>query len=296
MVLQTEFAQIKNNNLYIDEIKATDLVEKYGTPLYVMSEGHIRQQFNTLKTKMLEKYENTLPLFASKSFSCLAIYKIAKEYGIGIDCVSAGEISIALKAGFDPKKIYFHGNNKLPSEIEYALSHGVENLVIDNFYEIELVQEIAKKLNIVVNGVIRITPGVYAGGHDYIRVGAKDTKFGFSSHDNTYLKAIKKVIDASNIDESNTVSLDVKATAYAGDTITSTGTVPTEGTTIAVDPSVIPYGSKVYIPGYGMAIAADTGGAIKGNKIDLFLNSENDCINWGVQTVSLYIIAYPGEW
>ena len=199
MVLQTEFAQIKNNNLYIDEIKATDLVEKYGTPLYVMSEGHIRQQFNTLKTKMLEKYENTLPLFASKSFSCLAIYKIAKEYGIGIDCVSAGEISIALKAGFDPKKIYFHGNNKLPSEIEYALSHGVENLVIDNFYEIELVQEIAKKLNIVVNGVIRITPGVYAGGHDYIRVGAKDTKFGFSSHDNTYLKAIKKVIDASNI-------------------------------------------------------------------------------------------------
>ncbi len=199
MVLQTKFAQIKNNNLYIDEIKATDLVEKYGTPLYVMSEGHIRQQFNTLKTKMLEKYENTLPLFASKSFSCLAIYKIANEYGIGIDCVSAGEISIALKAGFDPKKIYFHGNNKLPSEIEYALSHGVENLVIDNFYEIELVQEIAKKLNIVVNGVIRITPGVYAGGHDYIRVGAKDTKFGFSSHDNTYLKAIKKVIDAPNI-------------------------------------------------------------------------------------------------
>ena len=62
MVLQTEFAQIKNNNLYIDEIKATDLVEKYGTPLYVMSEGHIRQQFNTLKTKMLEKYENTYHL------------------------------------------------------------------------------------------------------------------------------------------------------------------------------------------------------------------------------------------
>ena len=166
MVLQTKFAQIKNNNLYIDDVKATDLVNKYGTPLYVMSEGHIRHQFNELKTKMIDKYENTLPLFASKSFSCLAIYKVAKEYGVGIDCVSAGEISVALKAGFDPKKIYFHGNNKLPSEIEYALSNGVENLIIDNFHEIEIVQEIAQRLNVVVNGVVRITPGVYAGGHD----------------------------------------------------------------------------------------------------------------------------------
>ena len=89
------------------------------------------------------------------------------------------------------------------------------------------------------------------------------------------------------------------STAYTGDTITYTGTTPVRDpngiSTIAVDPSIIPLGSKVYIPGYGMAIAADTGGAIKGNKIDLFLNSEDDCINWGVQNVSLYIIAYPGE-
>lgn len=200
MVLQTEFATIKGNDLYIDDIKATDLIKQYGSPLYVMSEGHIRKQFNTLKTKMIDKYENALPLFASKSFSCIAIYKLAKEYGVGIDCVSAGEISIALKAGFDPQKIYFHGNNKLPSEIEYALQNGVIHFVIDNFYEIELIEDIASKLDVRVKGLVRITPGVYAGGHDYIRVGAKDTKFGFSSHDNTYLKAIKKVIDASHID------------------------------------------------------------------------------------------------
>ena len=199
MVLQTEFATIKGNDLYIDDVKATDLAKEYGTPLYVMSEGHMRKQFNTLKTQMIDKYENALPLFASKSFSCIAIYKLAKEYGVGIDCVSAGEISIALKAGFDPQKIYFHGNNKLPSEIEYALQHGVIYFVIDNFYEIELIEEIASRLNVQVKGLVRITPGVYAGGHDYIRVGAKDTKFGFSSHDNTYLKAIKKVIDAPNI-------------------------------------------------------------------------------------------------
>lgn len=90
------------------------------------------------------------------------------------------------------------------------------------------------------------------------------------------------------------------STAYAGDTITYMGTTPVRDpdgiSTIAVDPSIIQLGSKVYIPGYGLAIASDTGGLIKGNRIDLFLNSEDECINWGVQTVSLYLIAYPGEW
>jgi diaminopimelate decarboxylase len=199
MVLQSKFIEIKNNSLYIDDVNAMDLVKEYGTPLYVMSESHIRNQMNMLKERFMDKYENTLPLFASKSFSCLEIYKIASEYGIGIDCVSAGEISIALKAGFDPDKIYFHGNNKLPSEIEYALSHGVCHFVVDNFYEIELIEEIADGLNAKVYATVRVTPGVYAGGHDYIRVGAKDTKFGFSSHDNSYLKAIGIILKSKNI-------------------------------------------------------------------------------------------------
>lgn len=199
-IIQTKFATIHNHTLYIDGVSSLELVKKYGTPLYVMSEGHIREQMNLLKTKMMEKYENTLPLFASKSFSCKAIYKIVKEYGIGIDCVSAGEISIALKAGFDPKKIYFHGNNKLKSEIKYAIENGVENFVIDNFHEIELVEMIASQLNQKVNATIRVVPGVAAGGHKYIQTAADDTKFGFSSHDGTYLKAIEKIINAPHIE------------------------------------------------------------------------------------------------
>lgn len=91
----------------------------------------------------------------------------------------------------------------------------------------------------------------------------------------------------------------MEATAYTGDTVTATGTTPIRDknslSTIAVDPTIIPLGSKVYIPGYGKAIAADTGSAIKGKRIDLFLNSEEECINWGRQTVNLYIIDYPNE-
>lgn len=198
-IIQTKYATIHDNTLYIDGVSSLDLVKKYGTPLYVMSEGHIREQMNLLKTKMIDKFENTLPLFASKSFSCIAIYKLAKEYGIGIDCVSAGEISIALKAGFDPKKIYFHGNNKLRSEIEYAITNGVENFVIDNFHEIELVEEIAGQLGKTMNATIRVVPGVAAGGHKYIQTAADDTKFGFSSHDGTYLEAIQQIMSAQHI-------------------------------------------------------------------------------------------------
>lgn len=200
MVLQSKFIDIRDGSLYIDDVDAMELAKNYGTPLYVMSESHIRHQMNTLKERFMDKYENTLPLFASKSFSCLEIYRIASEYGIGIDCVSAGEISVALHAGFDPTKIYFHGNNKLPDEIEYALKNGVYHFVVDNFYEIELIEKIAGKLNVKVLATIRVTPGVYAGGHDYIRVGAKDTKFGFSSHDGSYLKSIGMVLDSKNIE------------------------------------------------------------------------------------------------
>jgi Uncharacterized protein conserved in bacteria len=90
------------------------------------------------------------------------------------------------------------------------------------------------------------------------------------------------------------------ATAYTGHSITSMGLRPVRDpdglSTIAVDPDVIPLGTKVYIPGYGYAICADTGGAIKGNKIDIYLNSEKDCYNWGRRSVTVHIIAYPGEW
>lgn len=195
MFIQTKYATVNaRHELCIDDVSVMTLKEKYGTPLYIMSEGHIREQLGLLKDQFMDRYPNTLPLFASKSFSCLAMYRLVKEYGIGLDCVSAGEISIALKAGVDPQKIYFHGNNKLVSEIEYALAHGVEHFVVDNFYEIALCQEVAEKLQKKVYATVRVTPGVTGGAHAYIQTGATDTKFGFSSHDGSYLTAIEQIL------------------------------------------------------------------------------------------------------
>ena len=94
--------------------------------------------------------------------------------------------------------------------------------------------------------------------------------------------------------------LNCVATAYSGDRTTATGRSPVRNpggmSTIAVDPSFIPLGSKVYVEGYGYAIAADTGGAIKGNIIDLFLNSSSECWSWGRRPVTVLVVAYPGEW
>jgi 3D (Asp-Asp-Asp) domain-containing protein/peptidoglycan hydrolase CwlO-like protein len=110
----------------------------------------------------------------------------------------------------------------------------------------------------------------------------------------------KNSVDNANGNKTYKATYSVVATAYSGHTITALGLKPVrdpEGlSTIAVDPAVIPLGTKVYIPGYGYAIASDTGGAIKGYKIDIFLNSESECYNWGRRTVTLHVVAYPGEW
>ncbi len=200
MVLQSEFIELKDNTMYIDGVDCKTLVEQYGTPLYVMSKGHLQARLEILRSQFLNKFDNVLPLFASKSFSCLAMYRLVKEYNIGLDVVSAGEMSIALKAGIDSTKIYFHGNNKTPQEIEYALDNNVFHFVVDNFYEIEIIEKIAAQKNKKVYATMRVTPGVQAGANAYIQTGATDTKFGFSTHDGTYLKAIRQVIDSKYIE------------------------------------------------------------------------------------------------
>ena len=97
---------------------------------------------------------------------------------------------------------------------------------------------------------------------------------------------------ASQMSQIYGTRLRVGATAYCGDTITSTGTVPIEGNTIAVDPSIIPYGSKVYIPKFNRVfIAEDCGSAIKGNRIDIFMTDYNRCMEWGYQDIDIYILA-----
>ena len=92
----------------------------------------------------------------------------------------------------------------------------------------------------------------------------------------------------------------MESTAYTGGTFTAMGLKPVRNpngiSTVAVDPNVIPLGSKVHVSGYGVAIASDTGGAIKGNIVDVYLNSYQECIQWGRRNVTVTLLAYPGQW
>lgn len=107
-------------------------------------------------------------------------------------------------------------------------------------------------------------------------------------------------INNSSKPSSGKKTLSMEATAYAGHTTTAMGLKPVRNpngmSSVAVDPNVIPLGSKVYVSGYGYAIASDTGGDIKGNRIDLFMNSESECMQFGRQNVTVTIVAYPNEW
>ena len=125
-------------HLEIGGADCTDLAKQFGTPVYVFDEVHIRNMMRIYRDTLLKNYgENAMVLYASKAFSCEAIYRIADEENIGIDVVSGGELYTAYKAGFPLERVYMHGNNKLDYEIAEALDAGVGCIVADSYSEID---------------------------------------------------------------------------------------------------------------------------------------------------------------
>ena len=153
----------EKGHLEIGGADCVDLAEKFGTPLYVLDEAHIRNMMRIYRDTIESEYDdNGLVLYASKAFSCEAIYRIAAQENIGVDVVSGGELYTALKAGFPASKIYMHGNNKLDYEIEEALDAKVRCIVADSPEEIDKIEREAAKRKIVQNILLRINPGVEA--------------------------------------------------------------------------------------------------------------------------------------
>lgn len=188
-----------SGNLCIAGCDLVKLADEYGTPLYVVNEDEIRRRCRRIKEGFLYKYNGAKALYASKVFSCISVYKIINEEGLGIDVVSGGEIYTAKKAGFPMEKTYFHGNNKTWDEICYAVDSGVGYFVIDSFYEMELIQRACEKRGNKVNALLRISPGVSPETHRYISTGQMDSKFGFSIKTGMAFEAVKKIRDYPNI-------------------------------------------------------------------------------------------------
>lgn len=175
--------------LKIGNFTCSELAKKYGTPLYVYDEALMRHIIRLYKNNLVSDKFDTLVLFASKAFACMAMYKLVHEEGIGSDVVSGGELYAALKYQ-DPDKIYFHGNNKTMAEIEMGINAGV-NFVCDNLGEAMMLEEASNRLKKNVNVLFRLNVGVEAHTHKFIVTAHVDSKFGMliSSDD------LKKSID-----------------------------------------------------------------------------------------------------
>lgn len=188
-------------HLEIGGCDAIGLVRDFGTPLYVYDEQHIRDMMRVYKNTIDKKYGGYgKVLYASKAFSCLAMYCIAKQEGIGCDAVSGGELYTALKAGFNAADIYVHGNNKTLYELEEAVEAGVGGIVIDSINEARNIDKIAKEKGARQKVLIRVNPGVEAHTHAFVQTARTDSKFGFSVSDGTALKITKQVLELENVD------------------------------------------------------------------------------------------------
>lgn len=165
-------------NLEIGGCDLISLAEKYGTPLYVLDEETIRNICKDYKNAF-KSYPKTKMMYASKALCTMAVSAIAASEDFGFDVVSSGEIYTVYKAGVDMSKVLFNGNNKSFDELTLAIELGVGRISVDNFFELSLLNEIAKSHNKVVDILLRITPGIECHTHEYIQTGHLDSKFGF---------------------------------------------------------------------------------------------------------------------
>lgn len=176
-----ENLSVQNGVLYFGGAKTTDLVKKYGSPLYAMDEARIRHNCRTYAQAMKTYFgENALPLYASKAASFKRIYTICAQEGMGTDVVSMGEIYTASQAGFPMEKAYFHSNGKTDEDVRFAMDHGVGYFVVDNEEELLAINHIAGQRGIRQKIILRLTPGIDPHTFDAVSTGKVDSKFGVS--------------------------------------------------------------------------------------------------------------------
>jgi diaminopimelate decarboxylase len=165
-------------HLEIAGVDTLELAEEFGTPLYLFCEESLRQQCRTFIEEFRGLHRQTDVAYAAKAYLGPALAKLLQEEGLGLDVVSGGELAVAEAVNFPAERIYFHGNNKSPEELERALAYGVGYIVVDNLHELRILEGLAKDQNRQQSILIRVTPGVDAHTHVHTTTGTLDSKFG----------------------------------------------------------------------------------------------------------------------
>ncbi|AND41303.1 MULTISPECIES: diaminopimelate decarboxylase [Cytobacillus] len=190
----------EKGHLEIGGMDTVDLAGQFGTPLYVYDVALIRERARGFKQTFDKLGIKAQVAYASKAFSTVAMVQLVDEEGLSLDVVSGGELYTALAADFPPERIHFHGNNKSREELKMALKNQVGCIVVDNFYELELLEEICESLAARTKILLRVTPGIEAHTHDYILTGQEDSKFGFDLQNGQAETALQKALNSSWIE------------------------------------------------------------------------------------------------
>jgi diaminopimelate decarboxylase len=177
-------------HLEIGGCDVVDVAAEFGTPAYLYGEDDIRTRARAYLDAFRAHTDDFEVVYASKAASFLAICRVLREEGLGIDVASGGELEVALRAGFEPSRVYLHGNNKSESGLRQAIAAGVGHVVVDSFAEIERLERLLDRPQDVL---IRVTPGIAASTHSFVQTGQLDSKFGFGLADGLAERALDAV-------------------------------------------------------------------------------------------------------
>ena len=172
------------------------MAAELGTPSYIYAEDDIRHRARAYLEAFRARTDDFEVLYASKAAPITAVYRVCLEEGLSVDVASGGELHMALRAGFDPARIYLHGNNKTEAELRYAIDSRVGHVILDSFGEIARLDAMLDRPQDVL---IRVTPGVLPTTHSYVQTGGLDSKFGFGLEDGLAERAIAEVRASRNL-------------------------------------------------------------------------------------------------
>lgn len=172
---------VDNGQPLLGGVPVTELVSRFGTPLYVLDGETIRRAARAYRNTLQAHYpQDTLVAYACKANLTVGLARLMAQEGLGLDVVSEGELQTAIRAEVPGENLIFNGNNKSQSELSQALEYGVGRIVVDNLAELERLASVARQRRCKAAILLRVTPGIECHTHDYIRTGQNNSKFGFS--------------------------------------------------------------------------------------------------------------------
>jgi diaminopimelate decarboxylase len=175
--------------LEVGGVDVRDLVAEHGSPAYVLDEADFRSRAAAFR----DAFASYDVYYAGKAFLCTTVARWVAEEGLSLDVCSDGELTVALRAGVDPARIGYHGNNKTLAELRRAVEAGVGRVVADSFTEVERLSSVAAETGRTPGVMVRVTAGVEAHTHEYIATAHEDQKFGFSISSGDALEAVRRV-------------------------------------------------------------------------------------------------------